>query len=169
MEILSYTLPAIIVFITAYFLMKKFLDAQNDKEWIKHKVSLIDKKLPLKLQAYERLMLFCERIDLRNLVMRIRSNDMDVNALSSAMMITVQKEYEHNLAQQIYTSDNLWKIINAAKDQTLDMITQFSGKFDGTSPAGDLSTLFIAAAQADDNPLNIARAAIKEEVKSLLN
>ncbi len=169
MEILKYTLPALIVLATAYLLLKKFLDAQQQKEWLKYQQQIADKKLPLKLQAYERLMLFCERIDLRNLVFRIRTAEMDVATLSAALLITVQKEYEHNMAQQIYTSDNLWKIIETAKDQTMHTITQFGGKFQANTPSDEFSNVLMAAAQTDDNPLNTARKAIKEEVKLYLN
>ncbi len=169
MEILKYTLPALIVLATAYFILKKFLDAQHQKEWLSYQQQIADKKLPLKLQAYERLMLFCERIDLRNLLFRLRSPEMDVATLTASLLITVQKEYEHNMAQQIYTSENLWKIIETAKDQTLHSITQLGGKFQANATSDDFSNLLMAAAQTDDNPLNTARKAIKEEVKLYLN
>lgn len=168
MEILKYTLPALIVMATAYFLLKKFLDAQNEKEWAKYNQQLIDKKLPIKLQAYERLMLFCERIDLRNLMLRLSSSGMNVQTLSTSMMIAVQKEFEHNMAQQIYVSDNLWKIISLSKEQTFEMISSFSEKFNPSDSTIEFSKLVTMASKAEDNPLNTARRAIKEEVKLML-
>ncbi len=168
-EILKYILPALIVLATAYFILKKFLDSEEKKTWMAYQQQIADAKLPLKLQAYERLMLFCERIDLRNLVFRIQTNAMTVGDLTSSLLITVQKEFEHNLAQQIYTSDNLWKIIETTKDQMLHTITTISGKFDQSAPPAEFSKVLMAAAQTTDNPLHVAKKAIKEEVKLYLN
>ncbi|HMW75898.1 MAG TPA: hypothetical protein PKD40_09585, partial [Saprospiraceae bacterium] len=61
--------------------------------------------LPLKLQAYERLSLFCERISIPSLILRLNQPGMNTQALRYAMLISIQKEFEHNITQQMYISE----------------------------------------------------------------
>lgn len=70
-----------------------------------------------KLQAYERLILFLDRISVPNLVMRLQEEGMNAESLSTAMIISIQKEFEHNITQQLYVKDNLWSIIVLIKDE----------------------------------------------------
>ena len=75
--------------------------------------------LPLRLQSYERLALFMERIKVSNLLLRFQSKDISAKQLVNTMMLAIQQEYEHNLVQQIYVSDKLWEIICLSKDEVL--------------------------------------------------
>jgi hypothetical protein len=95
-------------------------------ELLKHKQRLslhqmqIDKSnksFNQKLQAYERLMLFLDRISIPNLIMRLQSPESRADLLSASMLISIQKEFEHNVTQQLYVKDNLWHIITLIKDE----------------------------------------------------
>jgi predicted histidine transporter YuiF (NhaC family) len=70
-----------------------------------------------KLQAYERLVLLLDRISVPNLIMRLQEEGMTCDSLSAAMLISIQKEFEHNITQQLYVKDNLWSIITLIKDE----------------------------------------------------
>jgi len=122
LEIIKVTIPALIVFLTVYFLMKQYFAHQN--QMTIHKMNKENKPqaLPLQLQAYERLALFCERIALPNLILRLREPDMTVGDLKVSLVYGLQKEYEHNISQQIYVSEQLWQIINIAKNNTLVIV-----------------------------------------------
>lgn len=150
-------------------IMKKYLDQQYAMEDLKHRQSQSKDTLPLKLQAYERLMLLCERISIPSLTYRISHKSMTADQLSTAMMIAVQQEYEHNLTQQIYVSDKLWQIITLAKDQTIQIITAAAeGMSSGDSPSRLLERTQQMMTQMNMNPLDQARAAIKKEIEFLL-
>lgn len=168
LEILKYVLPSLVVLATAYFILKKFLDAKYSLAALEYGKEMAEKKLPLKLQAYERLMLFCERIDVNNLLFRLYTPEINGEHLSKAMLVSIQKEYEHNLAQQLYVSDSLWKIISQAKDNVLALITDTASKGNASSSA----TIFVNALQkerqAATTSLEIAKTAIREETRSLL-
>ena len=118
LEILKYTIPALVV----YFLFRQFIRYQMVLENTRNKPHVGD-LLPQKLQACERLTLFAERITLRNLLLRLQTEKMSGAELRHAMLISVQKEFEHNLTQQIYISQQLWDMIKLLKDQTLNEIT----------------------------------------------
>jgi hypothetical protein len=84
-------------------------------------------------------------------------------------MIAIQQEYEHNLTQQIYVSDKLWDIINLAKDQTIQLISKASeGMQAGDPPSMLLERATRIIDSMNMNPLEQAKAAIKEEIKQLL-
>ena len=97
LEILKYTLPSLVVFATSYYLLKQYISGQYELRALEVKASYSKQAIPLKLQAYERLLLFCDRISLPSLLLRLRDQNMTAGQLKNAMIISVQKEYEHNI------------------------------------------------------------------------
>ena len=104
--------------------MRQFFRGQMATEQYRIQLSRKSEQLPLRIQAYERLILFCERISIPNALLRLNSEEMDQVHLKNALLIAIQKEYEHNLTQQIYVSGPLWEMITLLKDQTIATITQ---------------------------------------------
>lgn len=164
LEILKYVLPSIIVFLTVYFVLKQFLAHQYLLELNKSKKDKQKDILFLKLQAYERIAMFCERIALDNLFYRLLHADMGVDELRNAMLIAVQQEYEHNMTQQIYISENLWNIVKIAKDQTQEIIS----KSEGTSTVAYFADLKKNLGSLKLDPVSFAKQATKSEVDILL-
>lgn len=170
LEIVKYTLPAIIVFLSSYLILKKYLDAQLDLKSIELRARYSKDAIPLKLQAYERLLLFCERISIPNLIMRLKTNTMRVEDLQRAMMISIQKEYEHNMAQQLYASPKLWDIISLVKNDMISMVDGAAKSLAPQESAKMLSdALFDQLNKLDRSPVDVAITAIKEEAKIILD
>lgn len=130
LELLKYTLPSVVVFLTVYYMLKQYLDGQTQMKVLEFQHKKAERNLPVRLQAYERLSLFIERIRVANLFYRLNQRSLSRSDLAQAMLISVQKEFEHNLSQQIYVSENLWKIIVLAKDEILAVINE-SANVDG--------------------------------------
>lgn len=124
LDILKYMLPSTIVLIAAVYIMKSFL--KSEKEKIRLSAILDTKKvsLPIRLQAYERLILFLERIDPNSLVYRVKQANMTAEQLHLALLQTVRVEFEHNLSQQLYVSAEAWEMLKTVKDGTLDIISR---------------------------------------------
>lgn len=78
--------------------------------------------LPLKLQAYERLTLFLERIAPGNLLTRVKPYNDDKYDYEALLIKTIEQEFEHNLTQQIYVTQECWNVIRAAKNATISII-----------------------------------------------
>ena len=76
LELVKITVPALIVFLTVYYLMKHFLENQYQVKMLEYKQNQQNTTIPLRLQAYERLSLFCERISIPSLVLRVRGEGM---------------------------------------------------------------------------------------------
>ena len=121
-EILKYIAPALVVFATAYFMLQKLID--NDQR--KRKLEMISANqriiTPIRLQAYERLVLFLERIAPDALIMRSMQQQMTAKQMQSEMLSTIRAEYQHNVSQQIYISANAWKVIKSVKENLIKLI-----------------------------------------------
>ncbi len=116
LQILLVVIPALIVFATAYLLLRKLTDNQIRAQMLKQQQEQVQAILPIRLQAYERLSLFCERVSVPNLLMRTPTSGMKTSQYKLSLLVAVQQEFEHNVTQQVYISDNLWQIIQVARD-----------------------------------------------------
>jgi hypothetical protein len=127
------------------------------------------KSIPMKLQAYERLLLFCERISVPNLIFRLRTQNMRSDELMHAMMIAIQHEYEHNLTQQLYVSDPLWQIVSLAKNEVQGLIAESMDKIDMNQATNITADQLIAyTTKWPKDPLETAKQAIKQEAHSVI-
>ena len=131
LEVLKYILPALVVFATAYYILKSYLDAHYQDNALRMQADNQKITLPIRLQAYERLILLCDRLTMPNLLLRIRSQGMTSSELQGALMIAVAQEFDHNTSQQLYVSDTLWQIISLAKTDTMGLIAKAG---EGLSP-----------------------------------
>jgi hypothetical protein len=74
--------------------------------------------IPIRLQAYERMSLFCSRIEIGQLVSNTNTNPtIPAELYKSQLIISVEEEFNHNITQQIYMTDELWNIILLAKKE----------------------------------------------------
>ncbi len=168
LEIIKITVPALIVFFTVQTLLKEYLDKQYKLKQLDYQQKKQDGTLPLRLQAYERLSLFCERISIPNLVLRLRTEEMQVADLKVAMLIAIQQEYEHNISQQIYISDQLWQILQLSRDEIVYMISNTAASLPADANANELAKrLFQLIGESESNILSKAQLAIKKEVSTL--
>lgn len=124
---------------------------------------------PLKLQAYERIVLFLERIEPSSLVMRSKTNDMSAQQLHSALLNNIRDEYEHNVAQQIYVSDNAWNLIKQAKEETIKIVNLAANSVDEGATGNELTrNIFEKMMVLPKSPSEIALDYVKAEIKSIL-
>jgi hypothetical protein len=126
--------------------------------------------LPLRLQAYERLLLLCERISIPNLVGRLRTEGSSASDLRMAMFMAINQEFEHNVTQQIYVSENLWKILIMARDNTANSLDIVAQKLDKSATAeafiGGMGAFLNEQSGADS--IAMAQNAIRQEAASLI-
>src|SRR6188768_1546334 len=101
-DILFYFVPALLVFGTAFFLLKRFFDSQYRLKLIEAKLQSQKDIIPLRLQAFERLIVFLERISLNNLIGRVYQPGLTVREFHLELLSNIRAEFEHNVSQQIY-------------------------------------------------------------------
>ncbi len=163
LEILKITIPALIVFITVYVMMKYHYKKVYTLESMKLRNESSKTTLPLRLQAYERLALFCERISPENLILRLKTKGMSGQELKNLMILTIKQEFDHNLTQQIYVSNSLWNIIVMSQKQIIDILSA-AGKAVNANDADSYANIVLEAI-SEKNPVDTALKAIRKEVE----
>ena len=124
LELLKYVLPAGLVMGAVTLVMRE----NRHKVEIKAKYAVfkgsMDKIVPIRLQAYERGILFLERISPENLLLRIDGRELPVGIYHKQLTMEIRAEFEHNVAQQLYIDSESWAAIVRAKEQTIALINQ---------------------------------------------
>ncbi|MCK4747973.1 MAG: hypothetical protein KAT15_13075, partial [Bacteroidales bacterium] len=166
LEIFTYTLPAGIVFLTAYVLIRAFL--KSDAQRMNKEISESAQKtiLPIRLQAYERLALLLERISPESIIMRVNQPGMTAKQLHTELLSSIRAEFEHNLSQQVYVSSEAWELIRTARGNIITMINTASDQVKDDATAMTLSQkIFEQAVQFKSPPVQQALEFLKEEIK----
>lgn len=163
-ELLKYTIPGLIVFATAYFMMKSYNDNEQKKRQIESRTNNQKLITPIRLQAFERLSMFLERINPESLLLRVQEPSMTVENLQSALLLTVRAEYEHNISQQIYVSGKTWAAVKGAKDNTIRLINQTAGGLQPQAPSAELAKRILQTVMSiDKSPSQIGLELLKLE------
>jgi hypothetical protein len=124
--------------------------------------------LPLQLQAYERLVLLVERINLQNLISRIFQPGLTAIDMQVGLIQTIKAEYEHNIAQQIYVSPTAWEAVKTLKEQTITIINQVASQLPPEASAMDLNKQMLELfLQAETSPSELTAQILNAEAKRL--
>ena len=168
-ELLSYTIPALIVFLTSVFTIRFFI--KDNQQQRKIELLLENQKIvtPIRLQAYERITLFLERITPDSLIMRVMNPKMNSKQLQAELLKAIRAEFEHNLSQQIYVSTKAWDVIKNSKEQVIKIINTCFINVKPNDPAIRLSSQIIEKMiEIQKSPTHTAIEFLKEEIKSIL-
>lgn len=168
LELLAYTAPAVITGGVAYYFFN--LHTKNEEGRRRYLLMKEGQKnaMPLRLQAYERMTLFLERISLSNLLIRISPISTDKNDYANFVIAQIDQEFEHNLAQQIYMTDECWTIITTAKNATIQMIRKAVLSSE-VNNADQLREALLNDLLEKQTPSNAALSFIKREVANFLS
>jgi len=121
-----------------------------------------------KLQAYERLILFLDRVSIPNLIMRLQTQGMTTDMLSSSMLIAIQKELEHNVTQQLYIKESLWQIILLIRDELSASISAEADNAENQQLSAYISALMQFHQSRGNTLISKGQKAIKEEASLIL-
>ncbi len=168
-EILKITIPALIVFFTAWILLRNLI--RNDQDKRRQELILQSSRtvIPIKLQAYERIILFLERISLESLLLRVSTPDMTAAQLHTALITTIRSEFEHNLSQQIYMSPQAWEVVRNARSNMIKIINSEAEGLPKSATGINLSKqLLEKVMELEKEPARAAIDFIKAEVGRMI-
>jgi transcription antitermination factor NusG len=168
-DILKITIPALIVFFTAWVLLRNMI--RNDQDKRRQELLLQNNRTvtPIKLQAYERIVLFLERISFESLLVRVSSSDMTANQLHSALLNTIRSEFEHNVSQQIYMSQQAWEVVRNARSNMIKIINSEAEKMPVNSSGIALSKqLLEKIMELQQEPTRAAIDFLKGEIARII-
>ncbi len=159
---------SVAVFMAAFITMKTFVKTEQMRLQDDYRKQTSNLVLPARLQAYERMVLFLERIAPDSLVLRSHKTDMSAHQLHIELIRSIKTEYEHNLSQQIYISAGAWTLIKNAKEEILKAINIASSKISENASGLELGKVIIeVSSQVTKLPNQIALEYLKKEVSLL--
>ncbi|NER16343.1 DUF7935 family protein [Spongiivirga citrea] len=166
LEVIKYTVPTIVTGMIAYYFFRLHTKNEDGRRRFLLKKDLQVNALPQRLQAYERMTLFLERIVPSKLLIRVKPNGEDKLAYEALLVNNIETEFEHNLAQQIYMTNECWGVINSAKNATIRLIrtTNMSAKVEN---ADKLREAILSEMLDKQAPSATALSFIKEEISDI--
>ena len=112
---------------------------QEVKRGVKETSSPTVNTKQLQLQAYERLILLADRIALPNLISRVNQQGLSAKEMQSTLVQNIRQEFDHNITQQIYVSNEAWEAIRNFKEQNQLIINQVASFLPETASGHDLN------------------------------
>ncbi len=169
LQILLYTIPALVVFLVTYLSLRLYLQKEYRLKQIELKMAGIREARPVRFQAYERVALLLERIALNNILHRVRKTDMTVRDFQLAILSNIRSEFDHNVTQQVYVSIELWTAVKAAKEEVVSIVNRVASELPPQAPGIELSKRIFAHMidTEDKTPTQRALDVLKREVMEL--
>ncbi len=168
LDIVKFTIAGLGVVWIAFYLLRPYLDRSESMQLVELRKTISSQTLPLRLQAYERVVLFIERINPSNLLIRLNNPDYSAAELYMLIVAELRNEYQHNVTQQIYVSTNTWAIVKRLKDETLGVVNNAIKGLPEDATGLDLSkTILTQISQSENNPYDIGLGLIRKELEEL--
>ena len=166
LEILKYILPSLVVLAIAYLLVKSFLESDTKRKMVDIKATNTKLVTPIRMQAYERMILLLERISPVNLIMRTAGQLIPAKEYQAVLLQNIRDEFDHNLSQQLYISDIGWDKVLNAKEETIKLINTAAAKVSEDANSTNLSAKILELSfEYNKMPIDEALAFIKEEFR----
>lgn len=168
LDLLRMLIPALLVFAGMWYMMRTFITREQNEADDKIRLLHRERTLPLRLQAYERLILFTERLAPENILLRVNQPGCNVATLQSAMLSSIRQEFEHNLSQQLYVSSLCWASVRTAKEEMVQLINSSAALLDKEAPGTEMAgILFQRILEKEGFNLERVRELIRQEAFEL--
>jgi hypothetical protein len=165
-EFIKILVPASVVLYAAYLLVRTFVQKEIELKTLEVRSRSMEVVLPNRLQAYERMVLFLERMSPQNLLVRLSGNGMPSREFHQLLLSEIRNEYNHNAAQQVYISDAVWTLIKNAKEDLIVSINDAASEMTMESTSLDLSKkIFEKSVNKQVDPLGHALVELKKEIQ----
>ncbi|MFN8260558.1 MAG: hypothetical protein U0X41_06405 [Chitinophagales bacterium] len=172
-DVVKYVLPSLVALGFVYMIVKAFIDDEAvRRNHESSKVLVLEQRkvsLPLRLQAYERIIVFLERIHPFSLLTRVYQPNMLVAELQLELIKSIRIEYEYNLSQQMYINEEAWQMVATAKEETIKVINMFASQMPDEADGIELNKAIFNYYMNSDKqvPVQIAINFVKSDVKKL--
>jgi hypothetical protein len=167
-EFFKIALPAVFVLITAYLLIDKLLKAEGIRRDFELKKQSNTVITPIRLRAYERLILVLERTSPSILIVDLIKPEMTNGEFHTLLLSTIRQEFSHNLSQQLYVSDDAWNFVRSAQESLFRLVNTCSTKCNPSHSAAELAEIIIQVYNSSDQtPTELAIEKLKNEVRIL--
>jgi hypothetical protein len=165
-ELIKVLVPASVVLYAAYLLVRTFIHKEIELRKLEVRSRAIETVLPNRLQAYERMVLFLERMSPQNLLVRLNTSNMPSREFHQLLLSEIRNEYNHNVSQQVYIGQEVWELIKNAKEDLIVSINDAASEMNMESTSLDLSKkIFEKSINKQVDPLGHALVELKKEIQ----
>ncbi|HEY9007095.1 DUF7935 family protein [Ohtaekwangia sp.] len=159
-------IPASVVLYLAYLLVRTYVQKEIELRKLEIRGRSIETVLPNRLQAYERMTLFLERISPQNLLVRLNAPGMAAREFHQLLLSEIRNEYNHNVSQQVYMSEEVWNYVKNAKEDLIVTINDSSSEMPVEATSLDLSKkIFEKSVTKSVDPIAHALTELKKEIQ----
>jgi hypothetical protein len=159
-------IPASVVLYAVYLTVRSFIQKEIELKKLEVRGKSIETVLPNRLHAYERMVLFLERMAPQNLLVRLNTGSIPAREFHQLLLAEVRNEYNHNVSQQVYISEEVWELIKSAKEDLIVAINDASSEMSAESTSLDLSKkIFEKTIMKSVDPLSHALSELKKEIQ----
>ena len=164
-EFIKILLPAGLVLYAMFLTFRSMLEKEIERKKVDVKYKLQETVVPLRLQAYERLALLLERISPKNIILRMNNPAYSAQEFHILLVREIREEFNHNMSQQIYISEELWTFVKKAIEDTISTINQAAVSLTPEAKCVDLTrAIFEKVLGGGTDPISHALAQLKKEV-----
>jgi hypothetical protein len=168
-DLLKLLLPASLVLYAMYLVVKSFLNKDFEKKLVELKFKNSEIVLPIRLQAYERMTLFLERISPHNLIVRVNEGGITAGYLQQKLLHEIREEYNHNMSQQIYMTQETWTAIKQSMENIVTLINTSAQHVSADARSIELAKLILEQLiQSNNDPVAPAMKMLKNEISKVM-
>jgi len=172
MEYITYIIVALVPALAVIFVVMTFLNKQNEREITNMNIDLKKERqkffLEPRMEAYQRVVLLLERINPQSLIMRLHDPKKSAILLQTELLSNIRKEFDHNVAQQIFISTSGWEMVKKSKEETIKIVNVAAQSLDEKATSIELSNkIFEIVGELEELPTEITIKLMKEELQKL--
>jgi hypothetical protein len=167
-DLLKITIPALIVLYAVHLVVRSFMQKQLDEYQMAIRQKNQSVITPIRLQAYERVCLLLERVSPNNIIPRLNAKGMTAKDLQSVLVTEIREEYNHNLSQQVYLSEDGWNFVSGAIEQLISMINESGNEMSHEATSLDLARLILEKSVGNQqDTIKGALKFVKSEIREI--
>lgn len=168
LDVIKYALAGLIVFFVGFYIVRTYYDRIKMIGMLELKKDMQSHTLPLRLQAYERVVLFIERINPANMLMRLYVPEISASEMHQLVTSEIRTEFQHNISQQLYTSNQTWMVVKRLKEDTIVLINSAARSLPETASSLELNkAILMHLSGLEEDPYDTALAIIKQDIQNL--
>ncbi|MBS1554029.1 MAG: hypothetical protein JSU09_03810 [Bacteroidetes bacterium] len=168
LDLIKVIVPASLVLYAVYLMVRSFIQREIELKKLDVRGRSIDTILPSRLQAYERMTLFLERISPQNLLIRLNKPAFSAKDFQKVLLDEIRSEYNHNASQQVYMSEEVWSQIKNAKEDLIILINEAASRLMPDAKSIDLSKkIFEMAMEKKVDLVSLALSELKKEIQQV--
>jgi len=167
-EFAKLLIPAGLVLYAMYLTVKSFLKKEMENKILEIRMKNTEIVMPIRLQAYERMCLFLERVNPNNMVPRLNVSSYNALEFQQILLKELREEFNHNLSQQVYMSDQAWDLIKNAMEEVIVLINESAQGLTENSKGLELAKIILENTLGRNiDPIAYPLKFLKDEIREI--